>query len=361
MKKAVLIFSGYNDRAVIAFLRECRRLCVDVAVIASGTEDFIFDTVYRDLVIYIRRLRALDIGEIEEALRSREEEYVLVPSTEYLNRFALRNRRELGCIGVAVPLVHEELYAAMSNKYAFGEMCRRHGLRVPLEYADFFKVDAFPVVAKPRAYFSMVGAPLPKPIVLRSNKEIAAFVARHTVREWYLQEFVSGESLYLLCYVARDGRHVLFSQRNLVQQSGGKSIVAAVPADLHHQLIAKDYLGLFEKEGFHGLVMIELRARNGEYVMIEANPRLWGPSQLFVDAGVPLFKRFLEENGIPASGQSTQPEEPEAKYFWRAGIEREEDYDLHGISEVEWAACRPDFERWDIFSRDDCNPPASTQ
>ena len=32
--------------------------------------------------------------------------------------------------------------------------------------------------------------------------------------------------------------------------------------------------------------------------MIEANPRFWGPSQLFVDAGFNLFESFLFDYNI---------------------------------------------------------------
>jgi hypothetical protein len=37
-------------------------------------------------------------------------------------------------------------------------------------------------------------------------------------------------------------------------------------------------------EGFYGLVMIEVKEYDNQFYMIEANPRLWGPSQLILDA-----------------------------------------------------------------------------
>ena len=50
--------------------------------------------------------------------------------------------------------------------------------------------------------------------------------------------------------------------------------------------------------GYYGLIMIEVKIQDGEYYMIEANPRLWGPSQLILDAGMDLFHRFALDNGL---------------------------------------------------------------
>jgi hypothetical protein len=53
--------------------------------------------------------------------------------------------------------------------------------------------------------------------------------------------------------------------------------------------------------------------------MIEANPRFWGPSQLFVDSGMNLFEAFLHDYGFipdaPAFHKSGA-----TKYFWFGGV-----------------------------------------
>ena len=44
--------------------------------------------------------------------------------------------------------------------------------------------------------------------------------------------------------------------------------------------------------------MVEVKHLSNKNYMIEANPRFWGPSQLFVDAGINLFEAFLVDNGL---------------------------------------------------------------
>jgi hypothetical protein len=53
--------------------------------------------------------------------------------------------------------------------------------------------------------------------------------------------------------------------------------------------------------------------------MIEANPRLWGPSQLFVDSGVPLFEGFLCDNGFDVK-LSEKYQSTYSRYFWSGGF-----------------------------------------
>jgi predicted ATP-grasp superfamily ATP-dependent carboligase len=109
------------------------------------------------------------------------------------------------------------------------------------------------------------------------------------------------------------------SQRNYVQQPGGKSIVCAETSDFYKHGESAKYETLFKELGFHGLVMVEAKEDSGKYFMIEANPRFWGPSQLFVDANFNLFEAFLHDHGMLES----QPEVNEldhAKYLWYGGI-----------------------------------------
>jgi hypothetical protein len=71
--------------------------------------------------------------------------------------------------------------------------------------------------------------------------------------------------------------------------------------------------------GFYGLVMIEVKYFEGIYYMIEANPRLWGPSQLFIDGGAPLFEGFLLDIGFDVE-LPDQKYSVESRYFWFGGF-----------------------------------------
>src|SRR5690606_1826134 len=111
-------------------------------------------------------------------------------------------------------------------------------------------------------------------------------------------EFIAGESFYLLFYFYKNGAAERFSQKNLMQQPSGGSIIAAVTSDFHRGHVALQFEELFRSIQFRGLVMVEIRGQGDRYYMIEANPRFWGPSQLFVDAGVNLFEAFMFDYGL---------------------------------------------------------------
>ena len=126
MKNMLVIFSGYNQRAVIAFLRvlTINRIC-DYVIIASSEEDSILKTSYRDKVYLIRKNKEINEQEIFSALKKIRKEYgnrsfVIVPSTEFLNRFCLEYRRDFEKNHCIVPLVKRELYEQISDKEEIG-------------------------------------------------------------------------------------------------------------------------------------------------------------------------------------------------------------------------------------------------
>ncbi|MCU9814803.1 DUF1698 domain-containing protein [Paraclostridium sp. AKS73] len=113
----------------------------------------------------------------------------------------------------------------------------------------------------------------------------------------------------------------MFSQKNILQQDLGKSIIAAEVSGIHKEKINGDFIDLFKDVEYKGLIMVEIKKYKNEYYMIEANPRLWGPSQLFVDANIPIFENFLIDVGFNIDLKK-QPIDYEVKYFWYGGVKQ---------------------------------------
>lgn len=117
-KHAVLAISGYNTRAVIAFCRWANARNVPFHLVAFSGDDPIFLTKYKAHVAFIRptlELRAeLFIEWTESLLREHGYGQILVlPSTEYLNRFLLSQREDLEKAGCQVPRGRGALFAAI--------------------------------------------------------------------------------------------------------------------------------------------------------------------------------------------------------------------------------------------------------
>lgn len=323
MKKIIIVFSGYNQRAIISFIRTLEKNKICYAIIAASPQDTIFQSSYTDKVEYVRKNNQLDLQEICMAINMVCRKYqvnqcLIAPSTEALNRFLLQYINVLKKYNCIVPLVDEELYTSVSDKDSFWKICKENKLCVPelIELPEQFEVS---FVAKPKKYVAKDGHNY-SPVIITSEKELESFVERYDVEEFFYEEYLEGESLYLLYYIMKSGEVYRFSQINYAQQTGGKSILAAGCSTLHNNEIAKDYENLFHSLKYFGFIMVEIRKKQNDFYMIEANPRFWGPSQLFCDAGCNFFEIFLWEYGY----LKELPEfiiDYSARYFWSGGAD----------------------------------------
>ena len=91
--------------------------------------------------------------------------------------------------------------------------------------------------------------------------------------------------------------------------------------------------------------------------MIEANPRFWGPSQLFVDAGINFFEVFLNDYGIIESIPKFENIKDSTRYFWFGGlintIKNNMNLTYYNISENSFLNYIHIWLKNDIYKRDD--------
>lgn len=321
-RKLVTIFSGYNQRAVIAFIRTLDADRVKYAIIASSDNDPIFLTSYAEKVQITRQSKTLDLNDISRCLKyiikvSQVDELLIAPTTESLNRFLLRHKRHFDKINCVIPLIPENLYKEISDKYSFSNLCTQNNILVPMEFKSIDDV-VIPYVAKPKQYYSKAKESL-SPVLIFTQSQHNKFINTYLVNDFYYQEYIKGTSYYLLYYFYKDGKCIKFSQRNVIQQPQGKHIVAALPSNFHLSNESSKYEKLFMKVHFYGLVMVEVKTKCNRNYMIEANPRFWGPSQLFVDCNINLFEHLLLDYSI-LDKICTTPPKYNIRYYWHAGI-----------------------------------------
>ncbi len=318
----VIIFSGYNQRAVVAMCRTLSTCGIDFFIIACSMSDTILLTKYASNVAVVRRTQALEVDEICSCIESVRGEtsrtFLIAPTSEAMNVFLLSNRRRLESSGGMLPLVSERLYRTVSNKASFSNECRKRNLAVPAEL-EVSESIILPVVAKPKQNMSPDGRTI-YPKLIDTEKEWANHLCDPDRNLYFVQKYVHGTSYYLQFYFYSTGRVNRCSMRNLVQQPGGKSIVAAEPASIHNEPIGDSYADLFGAMNFTGLVMVEVIHADNQYFMIEANPRMWGPAQLMLDAGTNLYVSLINDyfgtdHSLEICGRRAHP-----LYFWWAGF-----------------------------------------
>jgi hypothetical protein len=137
---------------------------------------------------------------------------------------------------------------------------------------------------------------------------------------YFLQKYIKGPSYYLQYYFHASGRVDRFSMRNLVQQPGGKHIIAAELAHLHLDKTYRLFETLLQDVGFKGLIMMVIMFENDRFSDKEANPRMWRPAQLTVAAGSNLYVSFINDlfGYDMLSDVCEKAENP--LYFWWAGF-----------------------------------------
>lgn len=322
--KAVIVFSGFNQRAVIGFLRVLKSNKVSYAIIAVSDMDPIFLTGYKNRIMAVRKSIPLVLDDILECLselmvKVKAEEYIIAPSSEALNRFLLQNQLSLERINCFIPLVNKKLYELISDKESFGMLCHKNGILTPCEFNENDSIT-LPIVAKPKKYFSSVTNETLSPVIIQNSLEFEVFKKKFLPDDYYYQEYVIGLSYYLLYYFHRNGKVFKFSQENYIQQPGGKSIVAAISSTFHLASESEKYEKLFRSLNYFGLVMVEVKQVGEDCYMIEANPRFWGPSQLFIDASMNFFEAFLHDFGILEAPPRFIEPVKKFKYFWFGGI-----------------------------------------
>ena len=203
-----LLFSGTNERAVLALLRAIGKLGQRAAVVARSAADPVLSSAYRELVVAVRESDALSVpllsGYIEQAkARHRADRVTLVPISEFFNTFLLNHKEALESIdGVRVPLVDSSLYAKLTNKASATEFFARAGVASPPEYAGIDDA-VVPFVAKPKC--NVEGRRVLYPVLVKSDADLAAFKAAENPSHYFFQHFVTGRSFYLLAYFARTG------------------------------------------------------------------------------------------------------------------------------------------------------------
>lgn len=356
--KKALIFSGYNSRAVIALCRLLKSMNLNAVIVAIDANDPIFKTSYADWVVYTRteKILSIELFELIRHLYSKEDALILMPTSEFLNRFALMHRKELLKLMINVPLVDLDLYKQLSDKAAFRKLCIEYDIAVPTEVTC--SESSLPFVAK-QINFEQGGIQQAKPYLLNTLQQLDAFKKSENPNHYFYENYVNGSSVYLILYMRRSEVYA-FSQQNLLQQGMGGSIIAATQDDFEKSETAEKAIRMLKTEGFSGLIMIEFRIDSGEVCMIEANPRCWGPLQFCLDNSPILLWSFLRDCGL-LSTEAVCPDKKNSKfYLWTGGWKKDITnaqvvYEHLGVEKLR-SVPFPNLLEDDIFCRPDTMP-----
>jgi hypothetical protein len=285
-----VIFSGANERAIVAACRYFTRQRLAYSLIARPDVDKIRLTAFSAHIASTRSRAALEASDMLAQVAALKQRYpndrlVYLPTAESVNRMLLAQREDFEQAGLNVGLVDEETYRLISDKFSFQEYAARYGIATPEIIAEG-DTARFPFVAKPRQEFSSVDGGKIYPHLIFSPQDYARFTASEDKADFFFQRYISGQSYYYLFFFPTLGQPVVAYQKNLLQQSGGKSIIYAESCACPDKNFEIKLVTLLQTLKFQGFIMIEAIKDNNDTVIIEANPRLWGPYELAIAQGL---------------------------------------------------------------------------
>lgn len=323
-KPLVVIFSGANERAIVAFCRSLQRDGVDFVLIARNAQDLIYRTKLRSHLFAQRRLDALDESEFKQLLLDVKARYphrpiTIAPSAESINRLLLQMQDWLSSEGIRGIAVKAETYQLFSDKEKLLAAAAAAGLDVP-EAINELSETQIPFVLKPR----IEGCPHSQrlyPLLVRNIPEYVEHNGCYDPTKYFIQRYIDGQSFYYV-YFRNEAGVVALYQRNVAQQAAGKSMVAAELVGCPCVDMDQRLKALLEHYYYVGFIMFEVMEWGGRHYIIEANPRLWGPMQLALENGFRASwllqsPHVLPEMAIPLRFAGVWRKD---KYLWLGGF-----------------------------------------
>jgi predicted ATP-grasp superfamily ATP-dependent carboligase len=192
----------------------------------------------------------------------------------------------------ALPYPRPEVLPALRDKRALGELAATAGLAVPRTLAGgtaeelrAFRPEA-PVLLKPAGPVSRLGTAK----VAHSHEELIALLDDLTPDdEVFIQERVPGQLLSLELVVGRDGTPAARFQQRVLRtwpaEAGGVAAAVSVPVD---EELALRAMRMLVCAGYAGLVQLQFVDGPDGPVLVDLNPRFYGPLPLSLACGVNL-------------------------------------------------------------------------
>ncbi|NBB61645.1 hypothetical protein GVN18_20400 [Pseudomonas sp. ODNR1LW] len=358
-KPLVVIFTGANERAVGAFCRSLQRDRIDFLLITRNARDVLYRTRLRRHLFAQRTRDALDENEFKRLLLDIKARYpqralTIAPSAESINRLLLDMQDWLCREGIQSIAVSPNIYQLFSDKEKLLAAATTVGLKIPAVIEQLAETQ-LPFVLKPRIENNINGQRL-YPLLVRNAAEYTEHTRGYDAKRYLIQRYIDGQSFYYL-YFRNDAGVVALYQRNIAQQAAGKSMVAAELASCPDADTDVRLRALLEQHAYRGFIMFEVMESAGQYYIIEANPRMWGPMQLALENGFRASWLVQDQDTAP---QMAPPLRflglwPRDKYLWLGGFAGQVHGDMRFFSGARrwlWKACcwLPRYDIW--FSTD---------
>ena len=212
-----------------------------------------------------------------------------------------------------------EKVKTFEDKFEFYKYCTRMGYSVAqTQIASSYDISKLSpetkkLIAKPRIGAGMVGH-----VVVESNNTEIDFRSSDYA-DFIVQEFLDIEKVYgYFCFRNSSGFTKDFCHERVITHTsvGGVSLVAVSKLEPKVLSLGRKFVS---ESDFVGLIMLEIaQLRNGNWVFIEANPRLWGSNLLTLSTGVDVINSY--HNVVCNTAIDKSDDFEESEIWWLFGI-----------------------------------------
>ncbi len=204
-----VIFTGANERAVIAVCRHFWRNAIACSLIARPGQDPLRKTRFAKWIDASRRADQLDVDDMLAALAQIKSAYpserlIFLPTAESIIRMVLDQREAFEAGGLEVRLVGKALYERISDKSSFLELMGERGMALPPQLQRDVASD-LPLVAKPNYEVSRRSGQKLYPELIFTRQALKEFLASDTADEYFFQRYLDGRSYYFLAFFPAGG------------------------------------------------------------------------------------------------------------------------------------------------------------
>jgi predicted ATP-grasp superfamily ATP-dependent carboligase len=155
-------------------------------------------------------------------------------------------------------------------------LARKIGILSPRNYTNLKKMPSYPIVAKGKKESGQIR-------YINNKEELSQL----KLKDYILQEYIPGEGygFFALCDKGQIKAYFMHKRLREYPSTGGASTAAEATYDKNLLIIGSK---LLKALNWQGVAMVEFKKdnRDGEFKLIEINPKFWGSLDLALAAGV---------------------------------------------------------------------------
>jgi hypothetical protein len=294
-RSTLIIWWATNTRACSVVATLALHNDIDLAIILDPNAPLPPSQIQSKSKVIQREFKDLTRVEFENIISDAEKHFnnknsVLAPTSEYLMSVVYNWNKEKKFNNLVIPFNSRFSYDEISSKIFLYQSNLIPVKRLPKIINNKDVRNSIPFFAKPKR--NIVEGINLKPFKVGTTRDLERY--EELQQSYFAQSFIKGKSFYLCGYVNKQGQLITYIQKNLIQNGENATVILAYFSNSHRLFKYTEFMEDFINEiGFRGPFMAEFKGKKN--LLIEINPRFWGPLLLDLRNGSKILREFFND------------------------------------------------------------------